>query len=266
MSFDFLSQSSDHISFWRCLVLWRKSCETCPRVWQNSVFLDISIVVNSFFLCNVQVWMSWHGNINVLQWNGKGLFSRHVQLNSRLNMMTIHEISLNGPKNHSELMRHLLIFQVETLPYRFEILRWEFLSLRWIPVSELCLGIRSHPKSFMYHLPQEWQHLHLFKLSALLWHSVFCHIFDASNFSTSSKAVTRMSPFQIPPAIKAYPMKIPGNTFFPNWWILAVSFSEDERQNTYAPKGLIGSLTDSRIFVHVEFSSARRSWAFRWKQ
>ena len=33
-----------------------------------------------------------------------------------------------------------------------------------------------------------------------------------------------MSPFQIPPACNAQPRKIPGSTFFPNWWMRDWSF------------------------------------------
>ena len=50
---------------------------------------------------------------------------------------------LEQTKSIPDLLRHLLILQVETLPYRREILRWDSLSLRWIPISEWVLGIRS---------------------------------------------------------------------------------------------------------------------------
>ena len=43
-----------------------------------------------------------------------------------------------------------------------------------------------------------------------------------------------MSPFQIPPAIKAHPGKIPGNTFFPNRWILALSLSSSSPANFWS--------------------------------
>ena len=50
---------------------------------------------------------------------------------------------LEQTKSIPDLLRRLLILQVETLPYRREILRWDSLSLRWIPISEWVLGIRS---------------------------------------------------------------------------------------------------------------------------
>ena len=60
----------------------------------------------------------------------KWLFSRHVSWTSRFNMMTINEILselLRDPKNPYWFLRHLLFLQVETLPYRHEILRWDSL-------------------------------------------------------------------------------------------------------------------------------------------
>ena len=49
-----------------------------------------------------------------------------------------------------------------------------------------------------------------------------------------------MSPFQDPPAIKAYPIKIPDNTFFPNWWM---------RRMEQLVLWMI-----LQVFVHTEFS------------
>ena len=65
-----------------------------------------------------------------------------------------------------------------TFPYRHEILRWDSLSLRWVPVSERVLGIRSlFMIMLLNHLPQEIQILRLCRLSGLLLHSVFCEKF-----------------------------------------------------------------------------------------
>ena len=46
---------------------------------------------------------------------------------------------------------------------------------------------------------------------------------DASKFVRSSTSATK-SPFQIPPAYKAYPTKMRGRTILPYWWI----FSQNE--------------------------------------
>ena len=73
--------------------------------------------------------------------------------------------------------RHLLFLQIETLPCRLEILRWNSLSLRCVPVSEWVLGIRSlFLIILLNHLPQEIQFLRLCGLSGLLLHSVFWYI------------------------------------------------------------------------------------------
>ena len=77
---------------------------------------------------------------------------------------------------------------------------------------------------------------------------------DASNFSNSSKSAIRMSPFQILAAIKAYLRKIPGSTFFPNWWIFALSLSEFGRYSTSAPNGNLVLWMIPKIFVHTGFS------------
>ena len=81
-------------------------------------------------------------------------------------------------QKHCWFLRHLLFLQVETLPYRHEILRWDSLSLWWIHVSEWVLGVRSlFLIILLNHLPQETQILHLFGLSGLPSHSVFCDMF-----------------------------------------------------------------------------------------
>ena len=64
MSFDFWqSRPGPHPSFWRSFVQQRKSCKTCPWIWQTSVSVDIPIVVNSYFLSNnpnLYELTSWH--------------------------------------------------------------------------------------------------------------------------------------------------------------------------------------------------------------
>ena len=63
-------------------------------------------------------------------------------------------------------------------------------------------------------------------------------------------------------------MKIPGKTFIPNWWVLALSLSECGRYSTCAPNGIIGPLNNSpNLRSYGVFPSARRSWTFRrWQQ
>ena len=132
---------------------------------------------------------------------------------SRFNMMTINEILselLREPKNPYWFLRHLLFLQVETLPSRqihLEGLRWDSLSLRWIPVPEWVLGIRSFSLIILLNHPlQEIQIHHLFGLSGLLSHSVFWNIFWCTYlpyfidqlFSNSPMSVIRIFS-EIPP-------------------------------------------------------------------
>ena len=65
-----------------------------------------------------------------------------------------------------------------------------------------------------------------------LWRQHFFRIdssrinFRCVHFSNSSMSATRISPFQIPPAINAYLRCIPGKTSLPNWWTLDWSLAE----------------------------------------
>ena len=70
-------------------------------------------------------------------------------------------------------------------------------------------------------------------------------ISDTCIFSNSSKSAIKMSPFQILSAINAYPRKIPGKTFLPNWWSLDWSRTEMEWYSTNQPKGILGPLNGS---------------------
>ena len=56
---------------------------------------DIPIIVNLCFLQHVQISMSRPGHINVFQRNGECFFFRHTELNSRFNVMTIDEVTLD---------------------------------------------------------------------------------------------------------------------------------------------------------------------------
>ena len=135
-------------------------------------------------------------------------------MNSRFNMMSINEISLSRPKVASDFFVIFGFFRFKLFPIasRFSA---ETVSLRSIPVSEWVLGIRSFFLIILLdHLLQETQILHLFGFSGLLVHSVFWDIsLMRPTFSNSSISAIRMSPFQISPAIQAYPRKIPGKTF-----------------------------------------------------
>ena len=141
-------------------------------------FHSIPIIIHSLLVQSpdLQKLRLWHQYNSVEK--DMILFSATYNWTSRFNMMTLNEVSLNRPKIFPDLLRHLLFLQVEPLPYRHEILRWDSLSLRWIPVWEWVLGIRSFSLIILLnHLPQEKQILHLFELSGLPSHSVFWDVF-----------------------------------------------------------------------------------------
>ena len=51
-----------------------------------------------FLLHNIQGCMSRSGNVDVLRWNRKCFFFRHVQIHSWYNVMTVNEISRDRPE------------------------------------------------------------------------------------------------------------------------------------------------------------------------
>ena len=92
-------------------------------------------------------------------------------------MVTINEVSLKKTKKSLCVSSPSFFLQVKTHPFRREILRRDSLSLRWIPVSEWVLGIRSLSLIILLnHLPLEKHILHFFGLSRLLLYSVFWNI------------------------------------------------------------------------------------------
>ena len=128
-------------NFWRCLFQWSEFRVTCPRIWQTSVFIDVPIIINSFFLCNVQICMSWPCDINIFQWNGECFFFRQIELKSRFVVMMADEITLSRPEAGTGFSV-ISCLPVETLPIRLEILLWDFHSSRCAPVLEWVPGIR----------------------------------------------------------------------------------------------------------------------------
>ena len=90
--------------------------KTCPRIWQISTSVDIPVVINSFFLCHIQIGVSWRDDINVFQWNREWFFFRHIEMNSRFNMMTINKVSLNRPKVFPIFSVIFLFFKSKLFP------------------------------------------------------------------------------------------------------------------------------------------------------
>ena len=71
-------------------------------------------------------------------------------------------------------------------------------------------------------------------------------ISDASIFSNSSMSATIMSPFQMLSAYNTDHRKIPGKTFFPNWWSLDWSLAEIGGYSIIDPKGSTCTLNGSQ--------------------
>ena len=196
-------------SFWRSFVQLRKSCKTCPRIWQISVLVDIQIVIHLFFLVqspDLQKLTWWH-QYNLV--NRIWFFSRHVQWNFSVQH---DDDKWNSFRASAWAQKSLLIpsssfassswnpsFSPDSpwsSPLRFS------LSSRWIPVPEWVLGIRSFSLIILLnHLLQEIQIHHLFGLSRLLSHSVFWNILWCTKFpyfidhlfSNSPMSVIRIS-------------------------------------------------------------------------
>ena len=279
-AFPILVQASGHIMTWTCRRL--NFCQSSPRPHA------------SFWRCPFSIeWISWilvHGSDNFLVFHrrsnnhqfvfscaivqicmcrccdhriyfrGKGnvvFCSAHISWTLEFNTMTVNDVTLNRPKNLFELQCHLLNLSVETLPFRDGESPLRFLSPfgllpSWSGFPEFVVSLHNFAgpsatrntkspflwvikTSFAFHLPR--------------------YISDASIFSNSSISAIRVSHFQIPPAIKACPRKLPGNTFLPNWWILAWSLADVGRYSTCTPNG-----TTSSFFEW--FTKSSLIWSF----
>ena len=75
-----------------------KLLETCPRIWQASVRIDVPTVIRTFLLHDVQISVSRPCYINVFQWKRECFFLRHIELNSKFMVMTTDEVTLNRPE------------------------------------------------------------------------------------------------------------------------------------------------------------------------
>ena len=133
------------------------------------------------------------------------------KLNSRFNMMTMNEVSLNGPKLLPIYCVFFLFFRSKLFPIAVRLSVEIALSSWWIPVSEWVLGIRSlFLIILLNHLPQEIQILRLCGLSGIISHSVFWDIFlmHLTLPILQSQQSAYLLP-KIPPANKACPGRSP---------------------------------------------------------
>ena len=120
------------------------------------------------------------------------------------------------------VQRQLLFLSIETLPVRLEVLHWDLRSLQVVLAFEWVLRIRGLLLTILlYHPLLGILNIHTFVASILLFALILRGLIShASMFSNSSMSAIRISPCQIHPAINAYPMSIPVETFLPNCWSL----------------------------------------------
>ena len=69
-------------SIWWFLIQFCESCETCPRIWQFSISINVRIVVDKFLQHYIEWYTCSPGHVDEFQWNRKWFFSRHVQFGS----------------------------------------------------------------------------------------------------------------------------------------------------------------------------------------
>ena len=102
---------------------------------------DIPIIVNTAFLQHIQIYVRSPGHVNIFQWDLECFFFRHVELNSRFDVMTINEIPFDRPKilTAFSVILHVVcwLWLLRTSP---EGLVWDLHSLQVGPASEWILG------------------------------------------------------------------------------------------------------------------------------
>ena len=57
--------------------------------------IDVPTVVDTSFLQYIQTCVRRPGLVNILQWNWERFFFRHVELNSRFDVMTMNEVTFD---------------------------------------------------------------------------------------------------------------------------------------------------------------------------
>ena len=224
----------------RCFfVQYSESCETCPRIWQFSISINVPIVIDAAFLHNIQVRISGPGNVDILQWNRKWFFSRHVQFNSGFHVMTVHKIAWDGPE---------VISSITIIP------RWVS-NWCWRRSVWFSLKIALFFSQYELFTTQWRQHcIECFRVDSSCVHLFqFLNVCDQSVSFPDSSRVQRTSK-----------ENFPGKTFGPNWCSRDRSSAEIGWYSTIAPNRTTGPLngTSNRLSYCV-FPSDKRSWMFR---
>ena len=140
------------ISFGKFFFQKSKLRETSPRVWQVLARIDIPVVVNSFFLHDVQISASRFCYVPVLQVNRECFFLKHIELNSRFIAITIDEVTLNRPEVGTGFSVIGWFCRLR-LPAHLEVLHWSLRPLQdkedsppsafWSSVSNSALDLSS---------------------------------------------------------------------------------------------------------------------------
>ena len=134
--------------------------------------------------------------------------------------MAVYEVSRHGPKivyRFTGIRKRVV--RLWKRPFCFSKKVNITLSFNWsMPYQGGCSQVLISSKGFDSSIC-DWKNkfsfffgkYHLFCIESFLE-----SISDASIVSNSSRSATSTSPFQIPPAYRAYPRNNPGKTFFPN--------------------------------------------------
>ena len=206
-------------------IQYREPSKACPRIWQFSISINFPTVIDVFLQHYIQVCVRSSGDVNVFQWNGTWFFSRHVQFDSRFNVMTVSVVPWNGPE----------IVSCFTIIQRWVLKRcWgedPSDSPRICPCSSPRSGL-SRIKVDVLRTSSPPNNLTVPSAIGKIICSTVCGrgvntsfslglqawIPDASIFSNSSMSLQpNMSPFQVPSAYNTQPKNKPGKTFLPNW-------------------------------------------------
>ena len=161
------------------------------------------------------------------QWKREWFFSRRVKFDSGFDVMAVFEVSWHGPQ---------IIYRFTGI--RMWALRWWkkpfwffkkiFLtfSSNWvIPYRGGCSQFLISSRKFDSSVWVKMNFSFLWEMLLPL-HWVFSSRFQMRPSIPTPQCLQPVRhPSKFSPAYKAYPRNIPGKTFFPNWWILDLSFA-----------------------------------------
>ena len=170
------------------------------------------------------------------QWNWEWFFFRHVELNSRFNVMTLNEVSFHWPEVVPGFSIIFCFCRLRPLrvALRFSLTSWSRLGLD----SRTSWSLRNN-----FAVPSgigSMKFSPFFDVNTSFALSLRARLSDASEFPSSSLTVCNQNTSfpDFPPEINASLRNVPGKTFLPNWWSLVWSFAEIGWCSTIAPSGM----------------------------